>query len=127
MSNQVSARMTSSTWRKCGPCLISRRGSFVKMTGAKTHRGRRTHCQAGKVRGATLRGCGAWKGAHMDAQRKRVLSLGAGWQSTTLLLMSIKGELPMLDAWVFADTQYEPEAVYAHLEWLKEQSTKAGI
>lgn len=58
---------------------------------------------------------------------KRVLSLGAGIQSTTLLLMSIKGELPMLDAWVFADTQYEPKAVYEHLEWCKEESAKAGI
>lgn len=58
---------------------------------------------------------------------KRVLSLGAGIQSSTLLLMSIKGELPMLDAWVFSDTQYEPKAVYTHLKWLQKLSDKAGI
>ena len=34
----------------------------------------------------------------------RVLSLGAGVQSTALLLMSCKGEIEKLDAAVFADT-----------------------
>ncbi len=58
---------------------------------------------------------------------KRVLSLGAGIQSTTVLLMSIRGELPPIDAWVFADTAYEPKAIYGHLEWLKELSAKAGM
>lgn len=48
----------------------------------------------------------------------RVLSLGAGVQSTAVLLMSATGELPKLDAAVFADTQWEPKAVYEHLEWL---------
>lgn len=33
----------------------------------------------------------------------RVLSLGAGVQSSVLLLMSCRGELPKLDAAVFAD------------------------
>lgn len=58
---------------------------------------------------------------------KRVLSLGAGVQSSALLLMSCKGVLPKLDACVFADTQYEPKAVYEHLEWLKTQAADAGI
>jgi hypothetical protein len=49
----------------------------------------------------------------------RVLSLGAGVQSSTLLLLSCRGELPMLDAAIFADTQYEPPAVYDHLTWLE--------
>lgn len=49
----------------------------------------------------------------------RVLSLGAGVQSTVVLLMSIFGELPPLDCAIFADTQWEPRAVYEHLEWLK--------
>ena len=44
----------------------------------------------------------------------RVLSLGAGVQSSALLLMSIAGELP-LDAAVFADTGWEPRSVY---DWL---------
>lgn len=57
----------------------------------------------------------------------KVLSLGAGVQSTTLLLMSCLGELPLLDAAVFADTQWEPAEVYAHLDWLTAYAAKAGI
>jgi len=49
----------------------------------------------------------------------RVLSLGAGVQSTTLFLLSARGELPPLDAAIFADTGYEPAAVYRHLAWLE--------
>ena len=49
----------------------------------------------------------------------RVLSLGAGVQSTTLALMAAAGELgPMPDCAIFADTQWEPAAVYAHLDRL---------
>ena len=40
----------------------------------------------------------------------RVLSLGAGVQSSTLLLMACHGELE-LDAAIFADTQWEPQWV----------------
>jgi hypothetical protein len=48
-----------------------------------------------------------------------VLSLGAGVQSTTLALMAAQGEItPMPDCAIFADTQWEPGAVYAHLERL---------
>lgn len=53
-----------------------------------------------------------------------ILSLGAGVQSTTLLLMSENGILPRLDYAIFADTQWEPSYVYSHLEWLK---TKTSI
>lgn len=56
----------------------------------------------------------------------RVLSLGAGVQSSTLLLMACEGEL-QLDAAIFADTQWEPAAVYAHLAWLEEQAQEASI
>lgn len=56
-----------------------------------------------------------------------VLSFGAGVQSTTLLYMSCDGVLPKLDAAIFADTQWEPKAVYAHLERCKEKAAKAGI
>ncbi|MET8981703.1 hypothetical protein ABZX85_39530 [Streptomyces sp. NPDC004539] len=45
-----------------------------------------------------------------------MLSLGAGVQSTTLLLLSAIGELPKLDYAIFADTGWEPEAVYRHLD-----------
>jgi hypothetical protein len=50
----------------------------------------------------------------------RVLSLGAGVQSTTLALMAAHGELkPMPDCAIFADTQWEPQAVYDHLAQLR--------
>ena len=48
----------------------------------------------------------------------RVLSLGAGVDSATLLLLSEHGELPRLDAAIFADTMAEPQGVYETLEWL---------
>lgn len=56
-----------------------------------------------------------------------VLSLGAGVQSTTVLLMSCRGELPKLDFAVFADTGWEPAAVYAHLDWLQAEAARHGI
>jgi hypothetical protein len=49
----------------------------------------------------------------------RILSLGAGVQSSTLALMSARGELPVLDCAIFADTGAEPAAVYTYLEWLR--------
>ena len=51
----------------------------------------------------------------------RVLSLGAGVQSSTLALMSACGEVPMLDAAIFADTQAEPPSVYRWLDYLEQQ------
>lgn len=57
----------------------------------------------------------------------KILSLGAGVQSTTLLLMSCKGELPKLDCAIFADTGWEPKAVYEHFEWLKPYAESHGI
>lgn len=49
----------------------------------------------------------------------RVISLGAGVQSTTMALMAAHREIgPMPDAAIFADTGDEPEAVYEHLRWL---------
>lgn len=52
----------------------------------------------------------------------RILSLGAGVQSTTLYLMACDVRLwgpELLDFAIFADTGEEPEDVYKHLEWLK--------
>lgn len=58
----------------------------------------------------------------------RVLSLGAGVQSTTLLLLSAEGALPKLDAAIFADTGWEPGSVYDHLDRLEREIAKpAGI
>jgi hypothetical protein len=56
----------------------------------------------------------------------RVLSLGAGVQSSTLLLMAVEGELE-LDRAIFADTQSEPTATYAWLETLMPLAERAGI
>lgn len=45
-----------------------------------------------------------------------IISLGAGVQSSTMALMAAHGEItPMPDCAIFADTQWEPKAVY---EWL---------
>ena len=51
----------------------------------------------------------------------RILSLGAGVQSSTLALMIEKGEVPMVDGAVFADVKGEPKSVYTHLDWLEKQ------
>lgn len=52
--------------------------------------------------------------------KMRVISLGAGVQSTTLALMAARGEIgPMPDCAIFADTQWEPQNVYDHLAWLE--------
>jgi hypothetical protein len=50
----------------------------------------------------------------------RLLSLGAGVQSTTLALMVAAGEFAdRIDGAIFADTQWEPAEVYAHLDRLE--------
>ena len=51
----------------------------------------------------------------------RVLSLGAGVQSSTLALMIEKGLIPKVSCGIFADTGGEPKLVYSHLEWLEKQ------
>ena len=49
------------------------------------------------------------------------LSLGAGVQSTVVAFMSARGELPPLTAAIFADTGWEPSAIYRHLDWMETQ------
>lgn len=51
----------------------------------------------------------------------RVLSLGAGVQSSALYLMAVHGEFPgeTPDIAIFADTQWEPPATYAWLDELE--------
>lgn len=51
----------------------------------------------------------------------RVLSLGAGVQSSTLALMIAREELPPVDCAIFSDTGWEPKAVYEWLNWLEAQ------
>ena len=60
-------------------------------------------------------------------QPLQVLSLGAGVQSSTLLLMACVGELEKPDAAIFADTGWEPQSVYRHLAFLEVQAQIAGI
>jgi hypothetical protein len=60
-------------------------------------------------------------------QPLRVLSLGAGVQSSTVLLMSVAGELPRLEAAIFADTGWEPRPVYQHLAKVQAAAEAAGI
>ena len=60
----------------------------------------------------------------LRTQKKwRVLSLGAGVQSTVMALMAQEGYrgMPRPDFAIFADTGWEPKAVYHHLEWLESQ------
>ncbi len=57
----------------------------------------------------------------------KILSLGAGVQSTTLLLMMIRGEMPRVDHCIFSDTGWESKETYDHLDWLTEQAATAGI
>lgn len=57
----------------------------------------------------------------------RVLSLGAGVQSTTVLLMALAGEIEPIDAAIFADTGDEPEPVYRHLETLAARCEAAEL
>ena len=51
----------------------------------------------------------------------RILSLGAGVQSSTLALMIEKNLVPMVDCAIFADTGAEPKEVYTWLDWLTKQ------
>lgn len=57
----------------------------------------------------------------------RFLSLGAGVQSTVMLMLSIRDEIERPDHVIFADTGWEPEGVYKHVQWCKKQCKKAGI
>lgn len=56
----------------------------------------------------------------------RVLSLGAGVQSSTLLYLAAEGVIEA-DAAIFADTQWEPKRVYEHLDKLRPIADRAGI
>ena len=53
----------------------------------------------------------------------RYISLGAGVQSTAMLILSCEGKIPRADVAVFADTQDEPQWVYDHLERLERWSS----
>lgn len=56
------------------------------------------------------------------------ISLGAGVQSTTMLLMAAHGEIEFNGKYaIFSDTGWEPKEVYDHLVWLIGEAKKFGI
>lgn len=57
----------------------------------------------------------------------RLLSLGAGVQSTAVLLLACEGVIPKFDYALFADTGWEPRAVYANLDRLRTYAESKGI
>jgi 3'-phosphoadenosine 5'-phosphosulfate sulfotransferase (PAPS reductase)/FAD synthetase len=57
----------------------------------------------------------------------RVLNLGAGTQSTAVALLHLDGTLPPIDAAVFADTGWEPQEVYDHLDRLRPVFAAADV
>ena len=50
----------------------------------------------------------------------RLISLGAGVQSSVLALMAERGVIPKVDGAIFSDTQSEPASVYSWLDRLEE-------
>tara|TARA_R100001163_G_C5005960_1_gene153490 strand:+ start:49 stop:876 length:828 start_codon:yes stop_codon:yes gene_type:complete len=54
-----------------------------------------------------------------EPKKLRILSLGAGVQSSTLAMLIEQGKIPMVDAAIFADVGAEPKNVTKWLEWLK--------
>lgn len=56
-----------------------------------------------------------------------MLVLGGGTPSTSLLLLSLAGELPRLDAVVFADTGFERRVVTEHVAGLERAARAAGV
>ena len=63
----------------------------------------------------------------MSTKQTLMLSLGAGVQSTTLALLAIHGEIEKPEHAIFADTGWESNEVYEHLEWLTPIMQNAGI
>lgn len=58
----------------------------------------------------------------VEAKLMHIISLGAGVQSSTMALMAAHGEItPMPDCAIFADTGWEPKAVYTWLDWLEKE------
>ncbi|UZT28737.1 hypothetical protein [Nocardia phage NS-I] len=57
----------------------------------------------------------------------RILSMGAGVQSTVLALLACDGQLPGLDAAIFADTGWEPPEVYDQVDRIGVELERSGI
>lgn len=63
----------------------------------------------------------------MTGRHARFLNLGAGVDSTALLIASLEGVVERVDAAVFADTGWEPSEVYEHLDALERFAGEAGV
>lgn len=64
----------------------------------------------------------------MNKSILNIISLGAGVQSSAMLALSARGVLPKADYAIFADTGWEPQSVYRHLDRLeREIAEPAGI
>ncbi|GAB1644230.1 hypothetical protein [Krasilnikovia sp. MM14-A1259] len=63
----------------------------------------------------------------MSQPRLRVLSLGAGLQSSAIVLLAARGEIAPFDVAVFADTGWEPRSVYRQLDRLTAIAAAAGM
>lgn len=57
----------------------------------------------------------------------KILSLGAGRQSSAIFMMACYDEIERFDAAIFADTGWEPTPVYKWFEFLKDQGREYGI
>lgn len=57
----------------------------------------------------------------------KVMSFGGGVQSSALMQMVWHGDLEAPDVFVFADTGYEPEAVYQHVAWCEAECQRRGL
>ena len=57
----------------------------------------------------------------------KILSLGAGVQSSTVFLMSCYGEIERVSYAIFADTGYESRQVYEWLDFLKAEGVRCGV
>lgn len=57
----------------------------------------------------------------------RFLHLGAGVQSSTIVEMIVEGDLPRVDAVIFADTGNEPKHVYKQVAYLKTRLASVNI
>lgn len=62
----------------------------------------------------------------MTEPAMRVLSLGAGVQSTALYLLACEDPAQRFDVAIFADTGWEPDAVYKHLDQLETHGREHG-
>lgn len=60
-------------------------------------------------------------------ENMRFLSLGAGVQSSVMLMMALRGEIERPDHVIFSDVGWESLHIYLHVDWLQQQCEKNGV